>query len=258
VCECVFKCCCAIIFFIFIHSLFTTHQGGIVTFEPTADVGDAIISCNATSGTFFNVGSYTIVCTVHKGGLNGGACVMNVRVADHTAPVYYSCSADVHVESDSEQTAVNWHLPVVYDAVDGSDLTYTQSHDPGTDTFSVGTTKVTYTATDAVGNVAKCVFSVVVLQHTSLNCALVGTAADYDANLDIGFRASVAHALGVTPTQVTHAQTPTTDVAGQELLTIVPLTVTLYSSSERNKAEERVNGTQRYSLCACVCVCVCG
>jgi hypothetical protein len=178
-----------------------------------------------------------------------------VRVADHTAPEYYSCSADVRVDSDTEQTVVNWPLPVVYDAVDGSDLIYTQSHDAGTDTFRVGTTKVTYTATDAVGNVAKCVFSVVVLQHTSLNCAIVGTAADYDANLDIGFRASVAHALGVTPTQVTHAHTPTSDVAGQELLTIVPLRVTFYSSSERNKAKERVNGTQRYSLCVCVCVC---
>ena len=54
---------------------------------------------------------------------------------------------------------VTWNAPTAADNC--AIATFTSTHNPG-DTFDVGTTPVTYTATDVNGNVSTCTFNVIV------------------------------------------------------------------------------------------------
>jgi len=70
---------------------------------------------------------------------------------------------------------VTWNAPTASDncAID----TFTSTHNPG-DTFDVGTTPVTYTATDVNGNVSTCTFNVTVEDNEdpTITCAADQTA----------------------------------------------------------------------------------
>ncbi|MFQ5425211.1 MAG: HYR domain-containing protein [Phycisphaerae bacterium] len=84
---------------------------------------------------------------------------ITVTTADTTPPTLAACN-DVSANNNPGAcaAAVNWLPPTVTDC---SAVTLTPTHNPG-DTFPVGTTTVTYTATDAAGNVATCSFNVTV------------------------------------------------------------------------------------------------
>ena len=71
-----------------------------------------------------------------------------------------NCPTDItiYVLSASSEAAAFWTLPT---ANDTSAVTLSSNKDPG-DLFGSGTTKVTYTATDAAGNEDSCSFSVTV------------------------------------------------------------------------------------------------
>jgi gliding motility-associated-like protein len=76
-------------------------------------------------------------------------------------PVISNCPSDIVVSTSGPgcNEIVNWPLPTASDncSVD----TFVSTHDPG-DTFPVGATTVTYTATDSDGNSATCSFQVTV------------------------------------------------------------------------------------------------
>lgn len=59
-------------------------------------------------------------------------------------------------------TVVNWQIPVITDN-SGPHITIVSSHQPG-DLFFVGSTDVTYTATDPSGNKATFTFSIHVIE----------------------------------------------------------------------------------------------
>lgn len=130
--------------------------------------------------TFNVVGNYGEVSPVNIGSVPGfmleiantsgiipsGNIVVNqgsVTVFDNTPPTLNNCPGDtvVHVPNGVSNASVNWIPPTANDNCPGVALSST--HNPG-DTFPVGITIVTYTATDAAGNTATCSFSIEVVE----------------------------------------------------------------------------------------------
>jgi hypothetical protein len=137
--------------------------GVILEFEATAmdDCDDApVVVCDPPSGSTFKAGTTTVTCTATDASGNESTCTFDVTVdVDDVAPALecpedmtYSCADEAGVVVEFEVTATDEcdDAPVVVcDPASGS-------------TFLPGTTTVTCTATDAVGNESTCTFDVVV------------------------------------------------------------------------------------------------
>ena len=136
----------------------------MVTWTPptaTDNVGVASVTCDPTSGSVFPVGTTAVTCTATDLAGNTSTCTFNVTVNDTEDPVISGCPSDITVDNDPGicGAAVSWTEPTASDNC-GID-TFTSDHSPG-ETFPVGTTTVTYTATDIHGNVTTCSFDVTV------------------------------------------------------------------------------------------------
>lgn len=110
----------------------------------------------------FPVGNTNVTYTATDAAGNTGTCVLTVTVFDTNPPVFDNCPADVTVyaTADSCGATVNW-IPVTA----SDDCSMSVSLDPPNysgEFFPTGTAQVTYTATDAGGNIQTCVFSVTV------------------------------------------------------------------------------------------------
>ena len=77
------------------------------------------------------------------------------------APTIIGCPANITVSANAScQATVSWTVPTASDNCGGA-LASTSTKSPGS-VFSLGSTVVTYTATDAAGNTSTCSFTVVV------------------------------------------------------------------------------------------------
>jgi gliding motility-associated-like protein len=142
---------------------------------PQKFIGDAVTikvngSVNATINTSCSVqiyvgqvaGDFTVVT---------GSSVLGVAMCcspsgrEAIAPVFSGCPGNmtVAVSSGSCTVPVTWTAPTASDECGISSLTST--HAPGA-SFSLGTTTVTYTATDGAGNSSTCSFNVTVVDNT--------------------------------------------------------------------------------------------
>ena len=135
--------------------------------EPTATdncPGAGIARSDATglnSGDLFSEGVTTIEYTATDAIGNTALCSFTVTVnGDAEPPTISNCPSDISGCS----TMPTWTPPTASDNCPGI-VTLTPSANPG-DTFPIGTTTVTYTATDAAGNTAECSFDVTVSQLT--------------------------------------------------------------------------------------------
>ncbi len=116
-------------------------------------------------GTLLPIGYTTVVYTATSAGNLSETCEFVVNVIDNQAPSIYTCPADIIVQVDNGcEKVVTWAVPGVFDNCQNVSLT--SSHTPG-DTFSIGTTTVTYIATDASGNTSNCSFNVTVRDNIS-------------------------------------------------------------------------------------------
>ncbi|MDT8430761.1 MAG: HYR domain-containing protein, partial [Bacteroidales bacterium] len=133
-----------------------------LTGEIVATDNDAVASISQTpaAGTSIGLGNTTVVFTVADNAGNTSTCTANVTVIDDVGPVITNCASDITVASDDEYcgNTVAWTPP---GATDNCEVTVTSTHAPD-DFFEVGTTTVTYTATDASGNTSTCSFDVTV------------------------------------------------------------------------------------------------
>ncbi|MGB1636044.1 MAG: HYR domain-containing protein, partial [Flavobacteriales bacterium] len=123
------------------------------------------LSPDIASGSAFPVGTTTVTYTATDAAGNTHEESFTVTVVDDENPVISSTPADitgVSVDAGQCGAAVSWTPPTATDNCAG--VVLTSSHDPG-DTFPVGTTVVTYNATDAaaVPNVVTTTFNVVVV-----------------------------------------------------------------------------------------------
>ena len=131
-----------------------TDNCGLVTLVSSHEPGD-----------IFPIGTTTVVYTATDESGNSSICTFDVVVEDDTDPVITGCPAtDILAVTDAScQAVVTWTAPITSDNC--AIASWVSSHDPG-DTFDKGTTVVTYTATDAAGNISTCQFNVIVTDET--------------------------------------------------------------------------------------------
>ncbi|HGY91955.1 MAG TPA: HYR domain-containing protein, partial [Planctomycetes bacterium] len=125
------------------------------------------------SGEDFPVGVTTVTYSASDAAGNTAVCSFTVTVQDGEGPSLGSCPVDVTVPlSPGEcQGQATWGPPVLLgDNCPGAFLTST--HAPG-DVFPLGTTLVSYVATDAAGNMTTCAFNVTI-------------EGDFEAPVDLG------------------------------------------------------------------------
>jgi uncharacterized repeat protein (TIGR01451 family) len=165
----------------------TTH-GANVTFGSAEVFGSCgTVTANPSSGSFFPVGTTTVTVSSSAG---GGSCSFSVTVTEDPAPSI-TCPAAVSATADSSCSA----------QVSAQDLgTPTTSGGTGTVTvnaarndnqaldapYPVGTTTITYTATDAVGRIASCTQTVTVTVSPANDTAPPTITAPPDVSLSTG------------------------------------------------------------------------
>lgn len=137
------------------------NPGAFVTFSSAEGVGSCgeIMSSKA-SGTFFPVGTTTVVVTSADG---GGGCSFDVTVVQAGAPTI-SCPTDVTVTAASGETSAP-ATPGTPTTVPSTDVSISGVRSDGEELdapYPVGTTIITWTVTDSVGLTASCSQQVIV------------------------------------------------------------------------------------------------
>ncbi len=151
---------------------------------PTASDNCSVLSFTSshTSGATFPVGTTTVTYTATDVYGNSESCSFNVTVTDNEKPVFVSCPANISKSNDVGNCSaiVTWVAP---SATDNCSLQpVTSTHTSG-NTFAVGTTTVTYYATDVYGNIDSCWFNVTV---TDTSKPVIGCPANILVSNDAG------------------------------------------------------------------------
>jgi gliding motility-associated-like protein len=135
-------------------------------------------NCNITTtsnshspGDEFGIGTTLITYSATDDSGNEGTCTFEVTVEDTSAPAFTDCPANITIQAATNcKAVVDWIPPV---ATDNCGIASTNfSHTPGSE-FDIGTTIVTYDATDVNGNTLTCQFNVEVTYTQApeiLNC----------------------------------------------------------------------------------------
>ena len=91
---------------------------------------------------------------------------LNCYLTDNEVPIFYGTFSNISQNTDTNSPAANvtWTPPTTSDNANEG-VTVTSSHTPG-DSFSIGNTMVTYTATDPYGNSAYTSFDVIIKGKT--------------------------------------------------------------------------------------------
>jgi hypothetical protein len=147
----------------------TGASGAVVTYTASADDADPAhpaVSCDATSGSTFPIGTTTVHCSATDTANNTASGSFQVTVQDTTAPTLHNVPQDMTLEATNPTgAAATWSVITASDAVDGSD-TVTCDHNSGGG-FPIATTKVTCSATDAHHNTTSASFDVTVQDTTA-------------------------------------------------------------------------------------------
>ena len=135
--------------------------GATASFQASAtdNCGSAPVTCSQASGSTFPVGTTPVVCSSTDASGNAASCSFNVTVVPETTPPTIACPAPIVISA-----CVEGGPTATFDVTAGDNCgpaTVTCSQASGS-TFPVGTTNVTCTATDGLGNTASCAFTVTV------------------------------------------------------------------------------------------------
>ncbi len=176
---------------------------------PTAtdNVGVASLTSDFASGASFPPGVTTVTYTAVDAGGNPTTASFTVTVIDTTAPVI-GCPANQTVQATGTTGAiVTWAVPTVTD--NSGPVTPVGSHSPGA-TFPIGSTTVTYTATDPSGNASSCSFNIVVQDSAGPTFSGVPTNITIEATSPTG--ATYTYALPTATDAVTGSSPVTTSL----------------------------------------------
>ncbi|WP_333821411.1 HYR domain-containing protein [Ohtaekwangia sp.] len=128
---------------------------------------DIPVSCSLEFDPAEQLGLFRIISATSK---NGGTLCCKEGAEDHDAPVITGCPSDIIVPATASCSAiVTWKEP---QATDCNLKNVTSTKSPG-EAFPIGTTRVTYTATDDANNVTTCSFRVTVQDKAdpvAVNC----------------------------------------------------------------------------------------
>ena len=116
------------------------------------------ISVDKPPGSLFELGTTRVTYTARTGSGETAICFFDVTVVDKSPPVVASIGTIRAPVGSDCRANVSWPLPAAFDC---NDFEMQSTHQPG-DEFSFGSTDVTYTLTDGVGNTADYTFQVVV------------------------------------------------------------------------------------------------
>jgi hypothetical protein len=160
-------------------------DGVAVTFSASAeDLVDGSITptCAPAAGSTFSLGTTPVSCSATDAHGNTGSASFNVIVQDITPPVV-SVPAEITAEATGSSGAVVTYTATGSDLVDGS---ITPTCAPASSlTFSLGTTSVSCSATDARGNTGSASFNVIV-QDTTPPVVIVPSDMTADATSSAG------------------------------------------------------------------------
>jgi hypothetical protein len=152
----------------------TGPDGAVANYAVTAHdlvSGDVPVTLSIPSGSTFSLGTTTVTASATDAAGNTATSSFTVSVVDTTAPTL-TLPANLTLEATGPDGAVATYSASAHDAVSG-DLAVTLSIPSGS-MFSLGTTTVTATATDAAGNTATGSFMVTVADTTPPTLTLPG------------------------------------------------------------------------------------
>lgn len=134
------------------------------------------------SGSAFPTGITNIVYTATDAEGNSSTCSFNVAVTDEELPVFGSCPGNIVISSDPGVCSANvsWTNPLSFDNCSIT-LSVQTAGLPNGSAFPLGTTLVSYTATDASGNASTCSFNVTVTDNEApeiITCPVDITSCD--------------------------------------------------------------------------------
>jgi hypothetical protein len=144
----------------------TGPGGAAASFAATAsDIVDGAITpmCSASSGDTFPIGSTLVSCTATDAAGNSSSGSFTISVVDTTPPAI-TVPADFTAEATGPSGAAVTFATSASDIVDGA-VAPTCSASSG-DTFPLGSSTVTCSATDAAGNTATASFTITVVDTT--------------------------------------------------------------------------------------------
>lgn len=209
-------------------------------------ITNATIKSNCAGGTFVGsvYGSFTVVA---GSSLNGGSICCDADDVDTEFPVISNCPTTITRSLVSGCTiAVSWTPPTASDNC--SVASFINPIVPGSE-FGLGTTPVTYTATDTYGNTATCTFDVVVTDNilptfsgcpsnitvpAGANCKAIATWTSPTSGDNCGLASTIgSHASGsefeIGPTTVSYTAT---DINGNSSTCVFTVTVTYTEAPE--------------------------
>ncbi|HEX5749023.1 MAG TPA: kelch repeat-containing protein [Archangium sp.] len=133
-----------------------TAGGAKGSFTPTASdqCGRVTTACSPASGTTFPVGRTATVCTAFDEAGNRASCTFGVTVRDEVPPEV-TCPEPSTFECDASN-------PAGAPTATATDVCQLKSVTPSATSFPLGTSTVTYTATDMAGLQATCSTTVTV------------------------------------------------------------------------------------------------
>lgn len=123
-----------------------------------------VLECTPASGSVFPVGTTTVTCTATDADSNSAECSFDVTIVADDIPPVVTCPGDTTLECTGDGQATYTFAPVATDNCDPDPTVV--SDPPSGSSFPLGTTTVTVTATDAVGNSSQCTFDVTVVDTT--------------------------------------------------------------------------------------------
>jgi hypothetical protein len=146
--------------------------------SATDNCSTPLMGSTHNSGALFPIGTTTVTYTATDAKNNKATCVFNVTITnpcfnDTTKPVFANCPTSITRVAIGGSTAiVTWLIPTATDNC--STPSVTSTHNSGA-AFPIGTTTVTYTATDSKNNKSTCAFTVTVSPQNANYCASKST-----------------------------------------------------------------------------------
>jgi hypothetical protein len=138
-------------------------------------------SDGAPLGDPFPAGTTTITWVAADAAGNGASAIQTVRVNDVESPALTGMPAPLVIGTGPNATTANavagWTAPVASDNCPG--VTLSSNHGPG-ESFPLGPTTVTYTATDAAGHATSRSFTVTVVDDTPPRIAVANLTVPTD------------------------------------------------------------------------------
>jgi hypothetical protein len=158
------------------------------------DLEEIILTCD-------NKGPNTVTLTIEDRKGNAVTCSSTITIIDDQVPTIENCPTEVIVTTTETSAPATWTPPTASDNCDIPTLTSTNN--PG-DVFQLGTTIVTYTATDSESNTTICDFPVIVVQDG--DCSDIKNIRRVtDTNNNCGNWCSGAYAFTLGPDQCYNA-----------------------------------------------------